>query len=25
VNQHYRIVFRFVNGKCEEVRCIDYH
>jgi len=25
VNQQYRIVFRFVNGKCEEVRCIDYH
>jgi proteic killer suppression protein len=25
VNQPYRIVFRFVNGKCEEVRCIDYH
>ena len=24
-NQQYRIVFRFVNGKCEEVRCIDYH
>jgi proteic killer suppression protein len=25
VNPQYRIVFRFVNGKCEEVRCIDYH
>ena len=25
VNQPYRIVFRFVNGKCEEVRCIDHH
>ena len=25
VNQPYRIVFRFVNGKCEEVCCIDYH
>ena len=25
VNQQCRIVFRFVNGKCEEVRCIDYH
>ena len=25
VNQQYRIVFRFVNGKCAEVRCIDYH
>ena len=25
VNQQYRIVFRFVNGKCEEVRCKDYH
>ena len=24
-NQPYRIVFRFVNGKWEEVRCIDYH
>jgi plasmid maintenance system killer protein len=25
VNQSYRIVFRFVNDKCEQVRCIDYH
>ena len=25
VNQQYRIVFRFVNGKCEEVRGIDCH
>jgi plasmid maintenance system killer protein len=25
VNQQYRIVFRFVNGKYEEVRCVDYH
>ena len=25
VNQPYRIVFSFVNGKCEEVRCIDHH
>jgi len=24
VNQPYRIVFRFVNGKRQEVRCIDY-
>ena len=25
VNQQYRIVFRFANGHCEEVRCTDYH
>lgn len=25
VNQQYRIVFKFVNGNCEEVRCTDYH
>src|SRR4029077_14593398 len=25
VKQQYRIVFRFVNGKCEPVRSIDYH
>ncbi len=25
VNQQYRIVFRFANGNCEEVRCTDYH
>ncbi len=25
VNQQYRIVFRFVNGNCENVRCTDYH
>jgi proteic killer suppression protein len=25
VNQQYRIVFRFEQGKCEDVRCIDYH
>ena len=25
VNQQYRIVFKFANGKCEEVRCTDYH
>lgn len=25
VNQQYRIIFRFVAGQCEEVRCADYH
>ena len=25
VNQQYRIVFKFANGNCEEVRCTDYH
>ena len=25
VNQQYRIIFRFANGNCEEVRCTDYH
>jgi plasmid maintenance system killer protein len=25
VNQQYRIIFKFVNGNCEEVRCTDYH
>ena len=25
VNQQYRIVFKFANGNCEEVRCVDYH
>jgi proteic killer suppression protein len=25
VNDQYRIVFRFRNGGCEEVRCTDYH
>jgi proteic killer suppression protein len=25
VNQQYRILFRFANGNCEEVRCTDYH
>lgn len=25
VNQQYRIVFKFVNGNCEEVRGTDYH
>jgi len=25
VNQQYRIVFKFANGNCEEVRCADYH
>jgi len=25
VNQQYRVIFRFVNGQCEQVRCIDYH
>lgn len=25
VNQQFRIVFKFANGNCEEVRCSDYH
>jgi proteic killer suppression protein len=25
VNQQYRIVFKFAQGNCEEVRCTDYH
>jgi len=25
VNQQYRIVFKFADGNCEEVRCTDYH
>jgi proteic killer suppression protein len=25
VNQQYRIIFRFVAGQCEAVRCTDYH
>jgi toxin HigB-1 len=25
VNQQYRLVFRFENGNCREVRCMDYH
>jgi toxin HigB-1 len=25
VNQQYRIVFKFANGNCEQVRCNDYH
>jgi len=25
VNRQYRIVFKFANGNCEEVRCTDYH
>ena len=25
VNQKYRIIFKFANGNCEEVRCTDYH
>lgn len=25
VNQQYRIIFRFVGGQCEAVRCTDYH
>ncbi len=25
INQQYRIVFKFANGNCEEVRCTDYH
>jgi proteic killer suppression protein len=25
VNDQYRIVFRFADGHCQEVRCVDYH
>lgn len=25
VNQQYRIIFKFANGNCEQVRCTDYH
>lgn len=25
VNQQYRLVFKFTNGNCEQVRCTDYH
>ena len=25
VSQQYRIVFKFANGNCEEVSCVDYH
>lgn len=25
VNQQYRIIFKFANGNCEDVRCTDYH
>jgi len=25
VNDQYRVVFRFVAGCCEDVRCTDYH
>jgi proteic killer suppression protein len=25
VNQQYRIIFKFANGNCAEVRCTDYH
>jgi toxin HigB-1 len=25
VNQQYRIVFKFSNRNCEDVRCTDYH
>jgi proteic killer suppression protein len=25
VNQQYRLVFRFENNHCSEVRCTDYH
>jgi toxin HigB-1 len=24
-NQRYRVIFRFVAGQCEAVRCTDYH
>lgn len=25
VNQQYRLIFRFENGNCHDVRCTDYH
>jgi proteic killer suppression protein len=25
VNEQFRIVFRFENGHCHDVRCVDYH
>jgi proteic killer suppression protein len=25
INNQYRIVFRFRDGNCEDVRCTDYH
>jgi proteic killer suppression protein len=25
VNQQYRLVFRFEEGNCRDVRCTDYH
>ncbi len=25
VNQRYRLIFRFENGNCSDVRCTDYH
>jgi toxin HigB-1 len=25
VNQQYRLVFRFEDGNCRDVRCTDYH
>ncbi len=25
VNQQYRLVFRFADGVCNDVRCVDYH
>ena len=25
VNDQYRIIFRFEDGFCSEVRCVDYH
>ena len=25
INNQYRIIFRFRDGNCEDVRCTDYH
>ncbi len=25
INRQYRLVFRFADGQCSEVRCADYH
>jgi len=25
VNQQHRLVFRFADGACNDVRCVDYH
>jgi proteic killer suppression protein len=25
INDQYRIIFRFENGHCDRVQCVDYH